>query len=827
MPFVPIEVPPGIVKTDSPYAATGRWIDCDHVRFVKGRPQKIGGIQKFDVTHTFAGVVRAARAWATYTGIQVLAFGTACRLYILREGSLSEKTPYRTDAASIALTNPFTVIEGSAVVTVTDTAHGIAASGVVVNFSGASALGGITINGDYSVTSVLDVNTFTITHSAPAVAVNDQYTKALLHMDGVDAATTFTDSNAGGSAHTWTAAGNAQIDTAAFKFSTASGLFDGTGDWITTPDHADFTLGAGDFTIDLWFRLAGGDGSLLGIAGQNDSGITAAASAWTLQRLANNKIRFQISNASAFTQIDSTNTFITAASFKHLAVVRNGNTIKLYVDGVQEGTGSFSATAKDSASVLGVGVTGATAANGFNGWIDEVRLSVGIARWTSAFTPPAVAYGANVGGGSVTASYTLNCGNVDPTYLVGWGIGTWGEGLGWGRDASLASAQISDPTNWSLDVYGEDLVINQRDNGIWIYDSSTNARPAQLTNAPTQVRYAFVTAERYIFALGCTRIDTVFDPMTVRWPDIDDNTDWTPTATNTSNERKLQGGTRLMAGTKLTQGVAAVWSDAGLFIFQFTGGTSVIYASRMVGENCGLIAPHAWATANGVAYWMSETNFHMYSGAVQPIPNVEDIRQWVLDNVSRTQRIKSYAFYNAVYDEVWFVFPGAGDTEPGVYVAVKLGDFSWIHGTLDRTAATFYTVNETRPIMFSTNGYIYVHEVTDDPNKDSAAFPFHLELAPADIQAGNKLVDIFGFVPDFQRQSGDLSLYLYGLDQPQDTQFMTDTVTVSEGDKLVDTRAAGRQFGMILSGTASGVDFRLGRWGLEISGAGTKRGSQA
>src|SRR5262245_32929117 len=93
-------------------------------------------------------------------------------------------------------------------------------------------------------------------HATTVNEGNDTNCKVLLHFNGTDTATTITDSNAGGSAHTWTAAGNAQIDTAASKFGGASGLFDGTGDWVTTSDHADFTLGSGAFTIDLWFNVS-------------------------------------------------------------------------------------------------------------------------------------------------------------------------------------------------------------------------------------------------------------------------------------------------------------------------------------------------------------------------------------------------------------------------------------------------------------------------------------------------------------------------------------------------------------------------------------------
>src|SRR5262249_33755527 len=73
---------------------------------------------------------------------------------------------------------------------------------------------------------------------------NAQYTKVLPDCDGGYGSTTFGDSNAGGSAHIWTAGGNAQIDTADFKFGGASGLFDGSGDYVTTPAHADFQLGS-------------------------------------------------------------------------------------------------------------------------------------------------------------------------------------------------------------------------------------------------------------------------------------------------------------------------------------------------------------------------------------------------------------------------------------------------------------------------------------------------------------------------------------------------------------------------------------------------------
>ena len=205
--------------------------------------------------------------------------------------------------------------------------------------------------------------------------------------------------------------------------------------------------------------------------------------------------------------------------------------------------------------------------------------------------------------------------------------------------------------------YGEDLIVNPLNGGIYYYDSSAGVgRPTIISNAPTQCRFAFVTAERYIVALGCTTASGSLDNMTVRWPDILDNTDWTPSSTNTANERKLQGGTRLVAGTSLSDGISLIWSDAACFLLQFTGSNEV-YASRMIADNCGLIGPHAFAKSNGMAFWMGSGNFWMYSGFAQPIPNSEDISDWVYRNVNKEQIFKSIAFYNPLYSEVWFRIP--------------------------------------------------------------------------------------------------------------------------------------------------------------------------
>jgi hypothetical protein len=217
---------------------------------------------------------------------------------------------------------------------------------------------------------------------------NDAYTTVLLHFGGADASTTITDDNAGGSAHTWTARGNAQLDTADKKFGTASLLLDGTGDYIDTPDSADWTLGAGDWTFDCWFNRNGGYGADRILIGQSTSGFSYP---FYLGFDSANKLTIVL-NPGGSSRVGAT--AIAAGGWHHAAVVRTGNVVRLFLDGAQEGADlAYSDTVADSSAKLAVGRLGEADYGYFFGWIDEVRISKGIARWTTTFTPPTGAYG--------------------------------------------------------------------------------------------------------------------------------------------------------------------------------------------------------------------------------------------------------------------------------------------------------------------------------------------------------------------------------------------------------------------------------------------------
>ena len=223
------------------------------------------------------------------------------------------------------------------------------------------------------------------------MAVDDSYTKALLHFNGSDTSTTFTD----GSGKTWTGGGTAQLDTDQKKFGTASLLLDGDSDYISTPDHADFDVGSGDFTIDFWVRFNAlpGAGGYAALYSQRTT--SSSNNAMTLWYSGNDKWSFSYStDGSSYLNIEGLTTHTPSLNtWYHIACVRNGSNLDIYIDGSKQTTKTISGTIYNSTATPLIGAANpGTPISFLNGWIDEFRFSKGIARWTANFTPQSEEY---------------------------------------------------------------------------------------------------------------------------------------------------------------------------------------------------------------------------------------------------------------------------------------------------------------------------------------------------------------------------------------------------------------------------------------------------
>lgn len=165
-----LEIAPGIFTEGTEAGSFRRWKDGDNIRFTTPMPEKIGGSLNqvlifADGTSTeIMGHVRAVLDWAAFDGTRFVAIGTECKLYLIANLTVYDITPTRKQSNR---TNPFTTVAGSAVVEVSDPSFG-GQVGDHVRYRNATAVGGITIDGEYQITLVLDSNTYQITHTSAA-----------------------------------------------------------------------------------------------------------------------------------------------------------------------------------------------------------------------------------------------------------------------------------------------------------------------------------------------------------------------------------------------------------------------------------------------------------------------------------------------------------------------------------------------------------------------------------------------------------------------------------------------------------------------------------
>lgn len=195
----------------------------------------------------------------------------------------------------------------------------------------------------------------------------------LLHGDGANGSTTITDSSP--SPKTVTAVGDAQISTSQSKFGGASIAFDGTGDYLSVTLSA---LGANDFTIEAWIRLASfRDYRVIYETRINDG--DAAGFVWGVDASG----RLYVFTASAFRITTGT---LSANTWHHVALTRASGTWRIFVDGTLQ-TGTYTSSANLSRTGVRIGMDWASL-HPASGHFDEVRITNGVARYTANFTPP-------------------------------------------------------------------------------------------------------------------------------------------------------------------------------------------------------------------------------------------------------------------------------------------------------------------------------------------------------------------------------------------------------------------------------------------------------
>lgn len=208
-------------------------------------------------------------------------------------------------------------------------------------------------------------------------------------MDGINGSTVFTDVKG----HTFTRAGtNAAISTVASKFGGASLSFPVANENITSNSSSDFAFGTGDFTIEEWIQFS--DYTLVqqGLFStvQNAGGVGISISS------SNGVFNVYIGSGAAGSNVLSgvASGIVDSSTFHHVAVTRAGTTLRLFIDGVQKGSTTDSSNLDRTIAGVGTFYTDTTgsATRGFTGYVDDLRITKGVARYTSNFTPPTAAF---------------------------------------------------------------------------------------------------------------------------------------------------------------------------------------------------------------------------------------------------------------------------------------------------------------------------------------------------------------------------------------------------------------------------------------------------
>lgn len=219
---------------------------------------------------------------------------------------------------------------------------------------------------------------------------NDSYTKLLLHADGTGQ--TFTDSS--GSAHTMTANGDATQSLTQKKFGGKSAYFDGAGDYLSALDSADWDFGSGEFTIDLWVWFNAASTTSAFVYQYDNSSYTNSAIFFYYSPL--NLLKLDFSYNSGTMASKSFSWTPSTGQWYHVALVRTGNNLMAFINGTQIGiTEAFNYTIDNSTRNFYIGAgefNNVVDRYYLNGYIDELRISKGIARWTANFTPPTEPY---------------------------------------------------------------------------------------------------------------------------------------------------------------------------------------------------------------------------------------------------------------------------------------------------------------------------------------------------------------------------------------------------------------------------------------------------
>ena len=430
------------------------------------------------------------------------------------------------------------------------------------------------------------------------------------------------------------------------------------------------------------------------------------------------------------------------------------------------------------------------------------------------------------GGAGVVAAYQINIGLDTQVGGNGWGAGTWGRGA-WG---SAATTTVGNTLRlWAEDNYGEDLVFNVRNGGVYYWDATSGLSTRAVTLAslstdpetPTLATQVIVSdRDRHVIALGANYgTGTVQDPLIIRFSAQEDPFTWTSLPTNTAGDLRLGSGSRIVRGVE-TKREIIVFTDVAAYSLQFVG-PPYTFGITQIAAGINVNGYNSFATIDDTIYWMGTSSFYVYAGQTQPLTC--PLQDYIFDNYNSAQSDKVFAAVTAEYSEITWFYPSANSDENNLYVTYNFADRVWSHGSMARTAWIDSGIRPF-PLAASVDNYFYYQESGTDDGSTTPPSPLNasIESAPIDIGDGDKFSFVRRLIPDvsffnatneptldfiLKTQNYPGSNYQNGSDS---TVVRTATVPVDQYTQVCDVRLRGRSVVLRVESNKVGTRWSLG-----------------
>lgn len=373
-----------------------------------------------------------------------------------------------------------------------------------------------------------------------------------------------------------------------------------------------------------------------------------------------------------------------------------------------------------------------------------------------------------------------------------------------------------------LDMWGDELLASC--SGGKLFVSVAGAQATEITQSPDAITCMLVTKTRQVMALGCNEESGgTFNGRCIRFSNIEDYTDWTTSATNNAGEVILPGQQNIVGGCRLGEYIA-VWTTGALFLGTFLGDPAQPWDFQRV-ASIGMEGMDAFAVAGDTVYWISPDRrifYYMPGGSPTEIP-CPISREFEADGAWSNGPANSSAsvVVNRRYSEVWF-FPPSLVTNAYIYhlnessqnpVWSKIHIENLIGGTtLFAPAMIDDPLTKTAGVATTMLGFLHTisagRVIRWVDVAGTAPGSFTLSSADMYIDEARRRVMAKRFVPDFETQSGSVTLAIAAKDRPQSSASST-SYTITTSETVEYFRKSGMIFAFTFSGTS--IRCRLGK----------------